>query len=140
MGNRGFVEKREQARIWRAEGRSILAIAAELGAARGTVSRWVRGVAVDGAPPRVLNRLERAKAAEIEETKAEGLRLIGSLSDRDLLIAGAALYAGEGAKGDGAVIFANSDHRMVVVFLAWRGGSFNQTRPSYACGSIFTRA
>jgi hypothetical protein len=119
MGYRGLVEQREQARAWRAEGRSIVATAAALGVARGTVSRWVRGVAVAGAPARVPNKLERAKAAEIEQARADGVRLIGSLSERDLLIAGAALYAGEGAKGTGAVVFANSDPRMVALFLAW---------------------
>jgi hypothetical protein len=30
-----------------------------------------------------------------------------------------ALYAGEGSKGDGSVIFANSDPRMVAFFCAW---------------------
>jgi hypothetical protein len=32
---------------------------------------------------------------------------------------GTALYAGEGAKRDGEVIFTNSDPRMVVLFLRW---------------------
>ena len=45
---------------------------------------------------------------------------IGGLSERDLLVAGAALYAGEGAKTDGAVKFANSDPRMIALFFsAW---------------------
>jgi hypothetical protein len=48
---------------------------------------------------------------------AEGIERIGQLSDRDLLIAGTALYAGEGAKTDGGVVFANSDPRMVALHL-----------------------
>ncbi len=50
---------------------------------------------------------------------AWGAAAIGVLSDRDLLIAGTALYAGEGAKGDGKVSLANSDPRMISLFLRW---------------------
>ena len=32
---------------------------------------------------------------------------------------GLALYAGEGAKREGEIRFANSDPRMIVIFLAW---------------------
>ncbi|MDP9071663.1 MAG: hypothetical protein M3N68_10395, partial [Actinomycetota bacterium] len=35
------------------------------------------------------------------------------------LVAGAALYAGEGSKGEGTVAFANSDARMISFFCAW---------------------
>ncbi len=41
------------------------------------------------------------------------------LSRQAFLAAGAALYAGEGAKRDGKVVFANSDPRMVAFFCAW---------------------
>ncbi len=48
-----------------------------------------------------------------------GQHAIGELSERDLLIAGAALYAGEGAKGDRRVSFANTNPRMIALFLTW---------------------
>jgi hypothetical protein len=35
------------------------------------------------------------------------------------MMAGIALYAGEGAKTDGSVGFANSDPRMIALFLVW---------------------
>jgi hypothetical protein len=63
--------------------------------------------------------LQQRKAAEIDALLAEGRRRIGTLSDRDLLIAGTALYAGEGAKTGGMVAFPNSDPRMVLLFCAW---------------------
>ena len=44
---------------------------------------------------------------------------MGALNERDLLVAGAMLYAGEGDKTDGAVGLANSDPRMHSFFLAW---------------------
>ena len=44
---------------------------------------------------------------------------IGQLSEREFLVAGIALYAGEGTKRDGAVTFANSDPRMILFFCVW---------------------
>ncbi len=41
------------------------------------------------------------------------------LSDREFLVAGLALYAGEGAKTDGSASLANSDPRLLVFFLTW---------------------
>ena len=49
----------------------------------------------------------------------EGRARIGRLSEREFLVAGVALYAGEGSKGDGTVRFVNTDPRMVVLFCAW---------------------
>lgn len=60
-----------------------------------------------------------ANTREITRLRAEGRELIGQLSERDLLIAGTALYAGEGAKTDGKVKFANSDARQVALFCRW---------------------
>ena len=42
------------------------------------------------------------------------------MSDRELLILGTALYAGEGSKTDGSrSTFANSDPRMISAFVTW---------------------
>jgi hypothetical protein len=41
------------------------------------------------------------------------------LSERDFLTTGAALYAGEGAKNDGAVSFANTDPAFIALFCRW---------------------
>jgi hypothetical protein len=40
-------------------------------------------------------------------------------------VAGAALYAGEGSKADGMVVFANSDPRMMAFFASWLRTFFN---------------
>ena len=45
--------------------------------------------------------------------------MIGQLSEREFLVAGTALYAGEGAKTDGTVKFANTDPRMILCFVMW---------------------
>src|SRR4051812_44733838 len=112
MGNRGLVELKDRARQLRAAAWTLVAIADHLGVAKSTVSLWVRDVVFVPRPRstarnRPPNRLQLAKQAEIEAAQEWGTRLVGVLSERDLLIAGAALYAGEGAKTDGKVVFTN---------------------------------
>ena len=124
MGYRGKVHEQERARELRAEAWTLADIADELGVAKSSVSLWVRDVAFTPRPRRTARRrepssLQRRKQAEIEELLAEGRRRIGALSEKELLVAGAALYAGEGAKRDGRVGFANSDPRMIAFFCAW---------------------
>ncbi len=128
MGYRGKVVEREQARELRADGMILSDIAAQLGVSKGSVSGWVRDVEFTPSKrrygPRVRpNALMQRKADEIEATLEAGRTLVGSLSEREFLMAGAALYAGEGAKGDGRVCFANSDPRMIVMFLSGSGTS-----------------
>src|SRR5215217_4845452 len=68
---------------------------------------------------RAPNALQRRRQAEIDRLVAEGRERIGRLSEREFLVAGVALYAGEGTKRDGAVRFANSDPRMIFLFCCW---------------------
>jgi transcriptional regulator with XRE-family HTH domain len=125
VGYRGKVGEREAARGLRARGWTMNAIAAELGVSKSSVSLWTRDVPVEGGPARTGGRrrepnvLQRRKAAEIAELMEEGRRRIGELSEREFLVAGAMLYAGEGAKRDGAVKFANTDPRLVRMFCVW---------------------
>jgi len=125
VGGRGKVLERERARVLRAEGWTLDAIAREVAASKGTVSVWVRDVPFEptrarrGPRRRQPNVLARRKATEIESMLDAGTARVGSLSDRDLLIAGTALYAGEGSKSDGVVRFANTDPRMVTLFCRW---------------------
>src|SRR5579862_6971876 len=118
MGYRGKVAEQAKARELRASGMTLLDIANELGVAKSSVSLWVRDVEFTPGPrrrgrKRGPNVLERRKQAEIDELLEEGRRRIGELSEREFLVAGAALYAGEGGKTDGAVQFANTDARMM---------------------------
>jgi hypothetical protein len=112
---------------------TINEIVAELGVSKSSVSVWVSDVEFDAAtrPPRSVtnrnrgarnrrpNRLQQRKHGEIERFVVEGRDRIGRLSERDLLVAGTALYAGEGNKTDGEVRFSNSDPRMIGLFCAW---------------------
>ena len=135
MGYRGKVVEQGRAQDLRAEGWTYSEICAELGVARSSVSLWCRDVVVDAtllddrrrarylagnlALTKRPSRLHVAKLEQIERCREEASAWVGSLSERDRFIAGIALYAGEGAKTDGAVKFTNSDPRMIGFFLAW---------------------
>ena len=124
MGYRGKVFEQERARELRAQAWTLADIARELGVGKGSVSVWVRDVEFAPNPRRASrNRGPSAaqlrKVAEIEELLEDGMRRIGSLSEREFLMAGTMLYAGEGAKRDGNLLLANSDPRMVSFFCTW---------------------
>ena len=124
MGYSGKLEEQERARRLRAESWTLADIATELGVAKSSVSRLVREVDFEPNPRRRArkrgpNKLERAKAEEIERCHREGLRRIGQLSEREFLMAGLGLYAGDGSKKGGSVSFANSNPNMIAFFSAW---------------------
>lgn len=125
MGYRGKVAEQERARALRADGWALQDIADELGVAKSSASLWCRDVDPGPRPKRRVPRdrppnvLQRRKQAEIERLAAEGVARIGSLSERDLLIAGTALYAGEGAKGGGEVALANTNAAIISLHCRW---------------------
>ena len=125
MGYRGKLAEREQARRLRATGLPMAEIAARLGVSRSSVSLWARDVPFEPRQRdtrgrrRAPNALQRRRQAEIDRLLAEGRDRVGRLSEREFLVAGIALYAGEGSKGDGRLRFANSDPRMILFFCSW---------------------
>jgi transcriptional regulator with XRE-family HTH domain len=125
MGYRGKLAERERARRLRATGLPMAEIAARLGVSRSSVSLWVRDVPFEPRQRdrrgrrRAPNALQRRRQAEIDRLLAEGRDRVGRLSEREFLVAGIALYAGEGSKGDGRLRFANSDPRMILFFCSW---------------------
>jgi hypothetical protein len=124
MGYRGKLEAREKARALRAENRTLQDIADELDVSKSSVSVWVRDVPFTPSKRRTGPRLRRhpqqeAKLRQIEALDAAGRARIGTLSEDAFFTAGVALYAGEGAKGDGCVKFANTDPTMVRFYCAW---------------------
>jgi len=124
MGYRGKVVQQQRARELRAEGRTLLDIATQLGVAKSSVSLWVRDVQFEPLPrtqarQRGPNILARRKQEEIDRLLLEGRERVGMLSEREFLMAGIALYAGEGSKRDGDVSLANSDARLVAFFCRW---------------------
>jgi transcriptional regulator with XRE-family HTH domain len=124
MGYRGKVQEQEQAREMRARNMTLQQIATELGVSKSSVSKWVRSVPFTPSkrrtgPQRRLHPAEEAKLLQIAVLDLVGVRRIGTLDDEAFFAAGLALYAGEGAKTDGSVKFANTDPAMVRFFCAW---------------------
>ena len=129
MGYRGKLAEQDEARRLRAGGMTMPEIAASLGVSRSSVSLWTRDVPFAAGPRRhavgrAPNRLQQAKEAEIAALLEAGRARIGRLTDRDLLVAGTALYAGEGAKTPGAVTLVNSDPRIIAFHLHWLRSCF----------------
>jgi len=125
MGNGGKVDERVRARELRAQSWTLGEIARELGVCKSSVSIWVRDVEF---VPKPRNRghasqkphpLHLAKLAEIELCRQEAAECIGRLSERDLRMFALALYAGEGSKRDGSLVFANSDPILMRLFVTW---------------------
>ncbi|MDQ1508911.1 MAG: hypothetical protein QOG50_755 [Actinomycetota bacterium] len=124
MGYRGKVELQEKARLMRAQSRTLLDIATTLGVAKSSVSLWVRNVPFEPgprqpSPTRRPHPQHLAKLAQIADCDLAGAERMGEMSEDAFLAAGVALYAGEGAKRDGHVVFANTDVAMVSFFCAW---------------------
>lgn len=125
---------RDRARELRGQGWTYNEIQAELGCSKSSVSLWVRDL--PHPEPRCtpeeqrarmnagLARLRAEQDRVREETKRQAAESIGELSDRELFMAGVALYWAEGQKSKPyqrreSVIFINSDPGVIQVYLAW---------------------
>lgn len=124
MGYRGKLAEKEEARKLRAQSWKLVDTAKHLGVAKSSVSLWVRDVEFVPSPTRYGARkrpsaLHFRKLAEIEECDQWARERLAKLDDHAFLAAGIALYAGEGAKTDGAVSFANTNPAMISFFCKW---------------------
>ena len=125
MGYGGKLVEQQRARELRADAWTLQDIATELGVSKSSVSLWVRDVEFTprprnrGHPSMTPHPWHLRKLAEIERCRREGVERIGQLSEREFLVLGLALYAGEGGKTQGEVRFANSDPSMILVFITW---------------------
>lgn len=124
-----------KARELRRQGISVKYIAEELHITKSSVSLWVRDIILSIEQLEALRKSSlqgaergRLKSAllqkerrikQLEEHKSSGIKTIGALTDRELLIAGLALYWGEGSKKDRKVQFCNADPQMVRFLLDW---------------------
>ncbi|WP_406142497.1 hypothetical protein [Streptomyces sp. NBC_01089] len=124
---------RAKARELRLQGMTYDRIQLELGCSKSSISLWVRDLP---KPPRRTREDASAIAkrgweatlqrreTERQETKRAAAEDIGTLSDRELMMVGTALYWAEGTKDKPharreSVAFVNSDPSMIQVFLAW---------------------
>lgn len=124
-----------EAKNLRKSGLSIKEIAKKLNVSVGSVSHWARDVILTkeqlevlekhardpyyGNRLKYINEVKRNTNIKIEKLKNEGIHEIGNLSKRELFLIGSALYWSEGFKKDSQAGFANSDPKMIKIFLKW---------------------
>ncbi len=126
---------RIQARELRSKGESIKTIARDLNVSSSTASLWCRDIILT---PLQIAKLEKnfkdplygrrlsyslkqqaARKVETEKIISEARANIGKLTDKELMIAGTALYWAEGFKKDKMVGFANTDPQMILFIIVW---------------------
>ncbi len=104
VGYRGKVEQQEKARADARRKPNLQDIATTLGVSKSSVSLWVRDVPFDPDPPAAVDQSPPASAAPCQACRDRrvrsrcGVERIGVISDEAFLVAGVALYAGEGSK------------------------------------------
>lgn len=129
-------KERNQALKLRQGGKSIKDIARKLNIAKSTISLWCRDIRLT---PKQIQRLHykmvrggykgrmigarmqyERRIALTKKLKKQGRQRLGSISNRDLIVAGAALYWGEGSKGEKqGVRLTNSDPYVIKFMLNW---------------------
>jgi hypothetical protein len=128
-------KERIKARELRKKGESIKIIASKLKVSSSTVSIWCRDILLTpdqikeleirahdpcyGRRGLYLSKLKKKREKKEKELLEEGEVEIGGLTERDLFICGVVLYWAEGFKKESLAGFANSDPRMIKLFLRW---------------------
>ncbi|MFE6665875.1 hypothetical protein ACFVFH_20240 [Streptomyces sp. NPDC057697] len=125
---------REKARELRSQGMTYDQIQVELGCSKSSISLWVRDLPkpepryTDEERRALMNAgLSRLRAFQDEErsrVKDRARDAVGQLSDRELFLAGVALYWAEGAKDKTysrreSLHFINSDPNVITLYLRW---------------------
>lgn len=121
----------------RKKGESISEIAQKINVSKSIISRWCRDIRLTKNQIERLNKkmadgsykgrmifLERIREKRKQETiklKNEGIKEIGGINKRDILIAGTALYWAEGTRSLNAeeTSFSNSSPKMILWMLDW---------------------
>ncbi|MEK9143424.1 MAG: hypothetical protein AAB481_02235 [Patescibacteria group bacterium] len=135
MGYYGRLELKLKAQEMRKGGRSYNEIIVALKLPKTTVSDWCKDIQLTksqlfrlyqskkvGALKGSIIAANRKKAKRIYETEVlyrQGIKDVGKLTKRNRFIAGIALYAAEGTKGDKSCAFANSDPAIIKFMVDW---------------------
>jgi hypothetical protein len=128
--------RREKAIALRKQGLSYKQILAIVGGSSSSLSLWLREVPLtdlqkaglrrrkQDAIERTARKLHENRLARQAAIRAEAAEQIGTVTERDLFIAGIVAYAAEGSKnkpwsGAKRVQLINSDPQMIKMFLRW---------------------
>ena len=127
--------QRLEARRLRKRGFSIGEIAQKVKVSKGSVSLWCGDIELTEKQKQILienakdgamkGRLKRASMNKKERQERLsrfiniGKDKIGDLSNRELFILGSGLYWAEGCKKHRRTVLANSDPKMVLIFIKW---------------------
>ena len=134
-------KQRRKARLLRKQGQSLKEIARQLFVSPGSVSSWCNDIVLTNQQIKQLEirmkdptygrrdlYLRKVKEERLDRIKIlfeEGFNEIGTLSPREIFIAGTALYWAEGFKKDKQIGFANIDPKMINFFILWLIRCFN---------------
>jgi transcriptional regulator with XRE-family HTH domain len=126
------IKDKVEARRLRKEGKSYSEIKERIGISKSTLSGWLQDMPLSDEKIRELRALSPRRIERFRETmrkKREALleisyrevtKDIGTLSERDIFIAGLYLYWGEGTKSaPGRVAIANTDPDVIRTFRDW---------------------
>lgn len=135
MGYSGLLEEKQKAQELRKKGLSYGQILQQVKVSKNSISRWCQNILLTEEQKKELvgRKLYGQKkgsiiAAENKRNRRLGLekeyyerskKEIGDLSRREYLIAGIALYTGEGDKGRYKSAFTNSDAKLIKFMVGW---------------------
>ncbi len=141
--------ERIRARELRKQGVSVREIAKILHVSKSSASLWVRDIILSleqleklrqqnikgGEKGRILGALKQKndRLQRIKEGVEKGKRKFPNLTNRELFIAGIALYWAEGTKKQRGVVFCNSDPKLVKFMIYWLKRCFNIARDRLRC-------
>jgi transcriptional regulator with XRE-family HTH domain len=142
------VEERIKARKLRKKGYSMRSIASLLNISKGTISIWCRDIPLTREQKRRLseNAIKKGHKGRMigartnRQRKLENIKRyefiskneIGTMSYRDLLFAGTALYWGEGSKTENSrLAFTNSDPEAILFMYKWFKEVFGVTKKEF---------
>ena len=135
MGYAGKLEEKRLALKLRRKGLSYSEIQKKVSVSKDTLSRWCRDVILtlsqmEGLRKKRLKgaekgriigakRQQRDRIIRTRKLLEKGKKEVGRLSKRERLIAGIALYLGDGYKGDKDVGFSNSNPKIIRFMMQW---------------------
>ena len=139
MSSNLYLKLKEKAVALRKSGKSYNEIRRTLSIkSKGTISYWLKNLELSSESKKLLSKNiliahkrglftaneKRGKRIQTENSRAyeEGIRKIGKISQRELLIAGVCLYWGEGTKSEKnypRLAFSNSDPLMIAFYLTF---------------------